>query len=48
MWFDSLDSVKEFEGKEYETAVVPETAQRILSRYDKTSQHFEVKIDDFK
>jgi heme-degrading monooxygenase HmoA len=48
MWFDSLDSVKEFAGKEYETAVVPETAQRILSRYDKTSQHFEVKIDDFK
>lgn len=44
MWFDSMDSVIKFAGKEYENAVVPEKAQKILSRYDKKSQHYEVKI----
>jgi len=44
MWFDSIDSVIEFAGKDYENAVVPEKAQRILTRYDKKSQHYEVKI----
>jgi antibiotic biosynthesis monooxygenase (ABM) superfamily enzyme len=43
MWFDSLDSVKTFAGEEYERAVVPEKAQKILSRYDRESQHYEVK-----
>jgi heme-degrading monooxygenase HmoA len=46
MWFDSLDSVKSFAGVNYENAVVPDKAQKILSHYDKTSQHYEVKIDD--
>jgi len=44
MWFDSLDSVKKFAGANYENAVVPEKARMILSRYDKTSQHYDVKI----
>jgi heme-degrading monooxygenase HmoA len=44
MWFDSIDSVIEFAGKDYENAVVPEKAQRILTRYDNKSQHYEVKI----
>jgi heme-degrading monooxygenase HmoA len=44
MWFDSLDSVKKFAGADYENAVVPEKARMILSRYDKTSQHYDVKI----
>jgi heme-degrading monooxygenase HmoA len=43
MWFDSLESVKTFAGEEYERAVVPEKAQKILSRYDRESQHYEVK-----
>jgi heme-degrading monooxygenase HmoA len=46
MWFDSIDSVIEFAGKNYENAVVPEKAQMILSRYDKQSQHYEVKTQD--
>jgi heme-degrading monooxygenase HmoA len=46
MWFDSLDSVKEFAGVNYENAVVPGRAQKILSYYEKTSQHYEVKIQD--
>ena len=46
MWFDSLNSVKEFAGKDFENAVVPGKAQRILSRFDKISQHYEVRIED--
>jgi heme-degrading monooxygenase HmoA len=46
MWFDSLDSVKDFAGTEYEKAVVPEKAQKVLSRYDKKSQHYDV-VDNF-
>jgi heme-degrading monooxygenase HmoA len=45
MWFDTLDSVIEFAGSEYENAVVPEKAQRILAQYDRKSQHYEVKIE---
>jgi heme-degrading monooxygenase HmoA len=48
MWFDSWDSVTEFAGKDYENAVVPEKAQKILSRFDKLSQHYEVRIDDLR
>lgn len=47
MWFDTLTAVKEFAGKEYEIAVVPEMAQKVLSRYDKLSQHYEVKSDHY-
>jgi heme-degrading monooxygenase HmoA len=46
MWFDSLDSVKSFAGVNYENAVVPDKARKILSHFDKTSQHYEVKIED--
>jgi heme-degrading monooxygenase HmoA len=46
MWFDSLDSIKMFAGEDYENAVVPEKAQKILSHYDKKSQHYDVKIGD--
>lgn len=48
MWFDSLKSVIEFAGDDYERAVVPDKAQRILSRFDKISQHYDVKIDEFQ
>ena len=46
MWFDSLDSVREFAGRDYEKAVVPEKAQKILSRFDERSQHYEVREKD--
>ena len=48
MWFDSIDSVIEFAGKDYQNAVVPDKAQMILSRFDKQSQHYEVKTQDLK
>jgi heme-degrading monooxygenase HmoA len=44
MWFDSIDSVVKFAGEDHEKAVVPEKAQKILSRYDKRSQLYEVLI----
>lgn len=34
MWFDSIASVKEFAGDDYEKAVVPVNAKKILSRFD--------------
>ena len=45
MWFDSIDAVREFAGKDYEQAVVPEKARKVLSRFDGRSQHYEVKVE---
>ena len=44
MWFVSFDAVKEFAGEEYETAVVPDKARKLLSRFDRMSQHYEVRF----
>ena len=48
MWFDSIDAIIKFAGDDYENSVVPEKAQRVLSRFDARSQHYEVKIDNLK
>jgi heme-degrading monooxygenase HmoA len=45
MWFDSIDAVRTFAGEEYEKAVVPEKARKLLSRFDDRSQHYEVMAD---
>lgn len=42
MWFDTLDAVRNFAGEEYEVAVVPPKARKLLSRFDERSAHFEV------
>lgn len=42
MYFENLNAIKEFAGKNYEIAVVPEKAQALLLRYDDTSQHYEI------
>jgi len=47
MWFDSIIAVINFAGEEYEKAVVPEKAQKFLSRFDKTSEHYSVIINNF-
>jgi len=41
--FDSLDSVKLFAGEDYEHAYIPENAKRVLKRYDRTAEHYELK-----
>lgn len=43
MAFDSLDSVKNFMGEDYETAYVPEKARAVLKRFDERSQHYEIR-----
>lgn len=43
MLFDSLDAVRAFAGENYETAVVPENARAVLSRFDERSQHYEIR-----
>ena len=48
MWFDSIDSVKNFAGEDYTKAVVPDSAKKVLSRFDKKSSHYIVKTDDCK
>jgi len=42
MVFNDLNAVREFAGENYEKAYVPEKAQKILSRYDESSQHYEI------
>jgi heme-degrading monooxygenase HmoA len=44
LWFDSLDAVREFAGENYEAAVVPEKARRLLTRFDARSAHYETVL----
>jgi heme-degrading monooxygenase HmoA len=41
--FDSLDSVREFAGEDYEAAYVPAKARAVLSHFDERSAHYEVR-----
>lgn len=43
MRFDSLDAVKAFVGEDYETVYVPDAARKVLARFDRRSQHYEVR-----
>ena len=40
MWFDSLAAVKAFAGEDYELAVVPPKARKLLARFDQRSAHY--------
>ena len=42
MWFDTLGSVKEFVGEDYETAHVPAQARAVLTDFDRRSAHYGV------
>jgi antibiotic biosynthesis monooxygenase (ABM) superfamily enzyme len=43
MHFDSLQSVKQFAGEDYERSYVPDKARKVLSRHDQRSQHYEIR-----
>lgn len=43
MRFDSIESVREFAGQDYEACVVPTSARKVLKRFDDRSQHYEIK-----
>jgi len=45
-WFDSLHSVRGFAGDNYETAVITDTAARLLDHYQPRAAHFEVSNGD--
>ena len=45
MRFDTLESVREFAGRDYGVAVVPAEARALLSHFDERSQHYEVRIE---
>jgi heme-degrading monooxygenase HmoA len=44
MRFTSLEAVRRFAGEDYEAAVVPEAARRLLSRFDARSAHYEAVV----
>ena len=44
LWFESLDAVREFAGDDYEAAVVPAKARRLLTRFDARSAHYETVL----
>ena len=43
--FESLDSVRGFAGEDYERAVVPDAARKLLSRFDERARHYEVRAE---
>lgn len=43
MEFDSLDDVRQFAGDDYEKAIVPDAARRLLKRFDERSRHYELR-----
>lgn len=43
-FFDSMDSVKEFAGENFEVAVFEPEARRLLSRVENVAEHFVVRI----
>jgi len=45
MWFDSIEAVRIFAGEDYEVAVVPPKARKLLSHFDARSQHYEVRAE---
>jgi hypothetical protein len=38
-----VDAVRAFAGEDYEVAVVPPAARRLLSRFDPRSSHYELR-----
>ena len=44
LW-ESWDAVRAFAGEDYEVAVVPPEARKLLSKFDKISKHYETVIE---
>jgi len=42
LWFDSLAAVRAFAGENFEEPVIHEKARRLLARYDRKCDHYEV------
>lgn len=48
MWFDSIESVKNFAGNDYEKSHIDENVAPLLLRYDLTATHMEIKYSTYK
>jgi len=46
--FVDLEAVRRFAGDDYETAVVPAAARKLLARFDDRSEHREVVFSDLQ
>lgn len=42
MLWDSIDAIRAFAGRDYETSVVPEERRKYLSHHDSKSAHYEI------
>lgn len=42
--FESMEAVRAFAGEDYEAAVVPPEARRLLSRFDERAVHYETVL----
>ena len=45
MRLSSIADVKQFAGEEYEQAHVPPAARAVLTRYDDTAEHYELRAE---
>ncbi len=43
MTFDSIQNVIDFQGPDYRRCYVPDAAREVLKRWDRTSDHYQVK-----
>ena len=41
MTFDSLQDVIDFQGEDYEKSYIPDSAKKVLKRWDEVATHFE-------
>ena len=44
LFFEDLMALKQFAGEDYEKAYIPDKARRLLSRFNKNAQHYELII----
>jgi heme-degrading monooxygenase HmoA len=44
-YWESLDAVRSFFGKEYEAAYVPDEARKLLSHFDERGMHYETVLE---
>ena len=44
LFFDSLEAIRKFAGEDYEMAVVPLEARKLLARFDERSTHYETVL----
>lgn len=42
-FFDSIQAVQRFAGEDYATAVIEPEAKKLLTRWEETAEHFEVR-----